>query len=361
MMDGMFSKRFVRRSFFGILIFIAALFSGVLLFLIWALRPALSEKDWNRPYIRRYGTSEKKKYEPGLPLKVISYNIGFASGVAAWDGFVLDEEEVRANLDDIADLLEREDADIVLLQEVDFASRRTFYINQLDYLAEKAHYPYAAYIYLWDLHWLPYPYTVDVKQQFGTVLTGQVILSKYPILSHRYLRFPKPEENPFYYNWFYIDRAYHDVVIQLSETVSVRVGNVHLEAFKTPERAEQTREMLEFMDEDEALNGLPTLVGGDFNALHPDTRILKGFKDEPDNNYAKDSTIPMMQARFQDVLLPATGEGIDRHFSFPSSAPNRRLDYLFFDPARFTVQDARFVELTGPSDHLPLAATLILK
>jgi len=80
-------------------------------------------------------------------LRLLSYNIQIGAATKRMRHYVtqswkhvLPHSAVFANLDHIANLIRG--YDIVALQEVDAGSVRSRYINQLEYLARKAHFPY---------------------------------------------------------------------------------------------------------------------------------------------------------------------------------------------------------------------------
>ena len=84
---------------------------------------------------------------PTNHLRMLSYNVQVGIRTEryhhyitrAWQHF-LPSTTRRKNLDSISDLLKH--FDLVALQEVDGGSFRSGFINQIEYLAEKAHHPY---------------------------------------------------------------------------------------------------------------------------------------------------------------------------------------------------------------------------
>ena len=74
-------------------------------------------------------------------LRVVCYNIAHGRGLAEsnWDGGSAQDRIAR--LDQIADLLREINADIVVLNEVDFAASWSNSVNQAEYIARRAGYP----------------------------------------------------------------------------------------------------------------------------------------------------------------------------------------------------------------------------
>ncbi|MCZ6635239.1 MAG: hypothetical protein O7G87_17710, partial [bacterium] len=97
-----------------------------------------------------------KPYEAPTPkghLSVLSYNIGFAVGpVQKTVGETRAKSEYLHNLNEIVRVVEETDADILLLQEVDLNSRRSHYLDQLQYLQDRLEWPYAACTTTWKTY-----------------------------------------------------------------------------------------------------------------------------------------------------------------------------------------------------------------
>src|SRR5262249_21741168 len=161
----------------------------------------------------------------------------------------------------------------------------------------------------------------------------------YAILGQQLIEFPKPAGNPFWYNWFYLDRIVQHLTLKIGER-EASVYNVHLEAFSSETRREQLEKVGQLAKAD------PTplkLVAGDFNLAAP---IKSGTEDEDADRTG---------------LLPAfsknTGfqsEGLQAPFySFSSWDPAKRIDHVFYAPA-FVLQNAGNLEGLLASDHLPV-------
>ena len=119
--------------------------------------------------------SEASAASPALdrsaPLRLVAYNIAHGRGLATsnWDGG--DKVERLARLDAIAALLSEVDADIVVLNEVDFDSSWSHSVNQAAYLAEKAGYPYRVE-----------ERNLDFRMLGWTWRFGNAVLSRHPIV-----------------------------------------------------------------------------------------------------------------------------------------------------------------------------------
>ncbi|MCC7345562.1 MAG: hypothetical protein IT573_11535, partial [Deltaproteobacteria bacterium] len=135
-------KKLLRSLFY--LVGVLALLFG--LFLAYSLRPAVTEQEFPRAGILQF-PGPREAPPTALPerLSVVSYNIGYGSGVKNNKEAVADRAELLRNLDEMAARLAELKPDLLLLQEVDFNSRRSFGIDQMRYLAEKLGMRHGAY------------------------------------------------------------------------------------------------------------------------------------------------------------------------------------------------------------------------
>ena len=94
-------------------------------------------------------------------LKVMTWNIRFGAGRIPWkydscgDRVLLTEDEVDNNLDNIVDFINQELPDIIILQEVDVLSKRTGYVDQVQYILDNTHFNYGAYASMWQAQFIP--------------------------------------------------------------------------------------------------------------------------------------------------------------------------------------------------------------
>jgi endonuclease/exonuclease/phosphatase family metal-dependent hydrolase len=288
-------------------------------------------------------------------LKVLSWNIHYGHG-SELDHFARhDAAEVRGTLGAIAAELRAANADIVLLQEVDRDADRSHREDQLARLAEQAGYPYSAFIYTWRARYIPFP-GINPDRWLRRVHSGQGVLSRFPITSNHRIRLPQPAEQPFWYNLFYLHRS-----VQLTEVTPpgqppIQLFNIHLEAFSVSNREEQAELLLKLIGERGRSDGR-VVVAGDFNSVPAEAERRKVFPDEPETDFTADSTIALIRQGFDatDVLAQLTDEPAG--FTFPSDAPNRRLDHAFIGRG-WPAPTATVRPAPGVSDHLPVLVQL---
>jgi len=277
---------------------------------------------------------------------LISYNMGYASGNKNNRPVALSEAEIEKNLSEMNGTLWKLHADVIALQEVDLDAARTFHIDQMNRLALGLQIQHMAYAVTWNKRYVPWPYW-PIATQFGKMISGQAVLSRYPIVEHQVFDFPKPRSNPFWYNWFYIDRKVQKVVIEIAENRRVTIWNVHLEAFDEVTRTEQTEALIELIRTDlkKTRVSQPTFVLGDFNSPSDFDPTAKTASIKKWEKSRKDIALFLEKTG----LMLASGE-----WSIPSWKPVKKIDHIFYDGVLIPLVVSGTVTGIKASDHLPV-------
>ena len=265
---------------------------------------------------------------PGKQLRIACYNIahGRGSAVSNWDGG--DRAERIARLDEIADLLRRINADVVVLNEADLDSSWSYSVNQARYLAEKAGYPY----------WLEQR-NLDFRVLLWTWRSGNAVLSKYPLTNAQVV------DLPGYSTWETIligekrsvvcDVAVGDAVI--------RMVGAHLSYRSEAVRARSAGVLVDLAGE----SALPVIVAGDLNSTPP------GYPEsETDPGGVNAIEVFGNCGAFQRQRLaqsPADGD-----LTFHAAKPTCVIDWILI-PSDWGFLQYR-VELSELSDHRPVYA-----
>lgn len=283
-------------------------------------------------------------------IKVLTFNLGYLYGEGSeGPGYHFREEEFfQKKLDQLVEDLKTWEADVVCLQEVDFNSSRTHSMNQAQYLAQKAGYPYVAEAHSWVANYIPFPYW-PIKNNFGKMNSGGAVLSKYPLADHEVTLLGKPQSQPWWYNLFYLHRYFQKVTIQI-EDKSFKLINLHLEAFDIPNRMEQVDQLVKKIQAEQI-----DIVTGDFNML-PESATKKRnfFNDdvyEGDLSFQKMAKSGLSESIPEDIYQKSEAS----YFTFPSWKPDRRLDYIFYQTG-LKMMKAEVLP-SALSDHLPLRAS----
>lgn len=335
------------------------LFGLIILVLILALVGLISwmSYPWSLGYQKKEG--EFKVVEPKVDIetleetpstiKVLTWNLGFLYGKGSeGPGYLPRTKEFyQERLQGLVNQIREWGPDIICFQEIDFDSSRSGGINQAEFVAIHAGYPYVAEAVSWDANYIPFPYW-PFSRNFGRMKSGGAILSRFPMKSHELELLAKPSKNPWGYNLFYLHRYFQKVVIDIGGK-DYSFVNLHLEAFDKENRAEQVR----------LLNKTVDFAAGDFNMV-PDVSAKKRNFSESTDDYENDLSFGVMKKSGMDEVIPEEIYGKDepRFFTFPAWAPNRRLDYIFF---RKGLKMMRAEVLPSAlSDHLPLRASFQL-
>jgi len=343
-------KTIMKRSvkIMGVSVVIVIVLLGATLF--WASRTTLSSQKYHQTAVLEF--SVKPSVNEKNTLKIMTYNIGFAGGVDGLGEKRLSQKQALKNLKEIATVIRAHNPDILAVQEIDRQSRRSGRVDQVEYLAKELGYPYVVFNYTWAKRWVPYPLTLKWWTHFGDVQAGQALFSKYPIKQTGALRFEKPKRQSWIYSLFYLDRLVQWAKIEISETQSISIANVHLEAWDQTARAEQAQKMLDRL----LIENVEILVG-DLNTV-PDISLKKsGFIDSKKDNYEQDPTYARITHLYKDSLHTTDVEVDAKTWTYPSNQPTRRLDFIGAIKA-LRVAGVQVSNDTVASDHRPIIAEI---
>lgn len=206
-------------------------------------------------------------------IKLLTFNTGYAS-LSQTEDFVMDggtkgrmdsKNEVETNMAGIAGILEREDADIYLLQEVDVDSSRSYHTNQYDYY-QNALGTSSVLAYNYRCIFVPFPF--NFSQMMGKVNSGIVTYSNY------YSDSAVREQLPGSFAWP-IRLAQLKRAIMISRypidasDKELVVINVHMSAYDDGSMRELETQALQVAVKTERDAGNYVIVGGDFNQTLP--------------------------------------------------------------------------------------------
>jgi endonuclease/exonuclease/phosphatase family metal-dependent hydrolase len=209
---------------------------------------------------------------PEAPFTVLSWNIGYAALDAGQDFFMdggkgirpQTADSVRENLAGIQQLVSSRRADMVLIQEADVRSRRSWYIDEAAALAGNFS-GSSAFAYNFLCNFVPFPF----PEFIGEVSGGLLSLSAFRVEEAVRISLPNPFVWPV--------RTVNLKRCLLAEWIPVNSGgdrklvlvNLHLEAYDTSGgREAQTKALMEFLYQ-EYEKGNYCIAGGDFNQTFP--------------------------------------------------------------------------------------------
>lgn len=271
-------------------------------------------------------------------FSIATYNIGYLSGMTNNLPIAKPKSLFDNNLEQVTSVLKSLNIDILAFQEIDFASNRSYDVNQQQAIA-KLGYPFIGQTVNWDKRYLPFPYW-PISMQFGRVYSGQSVLSKFPIKKQDRIVLEAVADDPFYRTAFYLGRLAQVDKIEINGK-TVIVINVHLEAFDKPTRTVQTKRILKLYNSYK--DDYPTFLVGDFNS---------------DYKFTDASIKPVIESAA--IGIAAYNKPYPNTYN--AVKPTKRIDYIFYNKNFIEEISSRVLtEMGDASDHLPLMMTFKLK
>lgn len=222
--------------------------------------------------------------ETGTPQKLVSFNTGFGAyepdysffmdgGTESW---AWSEERLKKNLTAMTKYLKKKKPDILLLQEVDMNSTRTYHVDETETVSEALPSASSVYAVNYDSPFLFYPF----GQPHGKSLSGIMTLANFKIESS--VRKQLPVETSVM-KIIDLDRCYCKSSLPVEDSDKLLLlYNVHLSAYTSDGTvADRQLELLAADMADEAAAGNYVICGGDFNKdLLGDSSEYFGIKGE---------------------------------------------------------------------------------
>lgn len=303
--------------------------------------------------------------QSGVPYRIVSWNIGFGAYEDDY-GFFMDggtqswawsKERLQANLQAIGEQLAAQDADFLLVQEIDTDSTRSYHIDEYAALQDMlALHPRAydrVFAQNYDSPFLFYPFT----QPHGASKAGIGTFSGSAVSSA--LRRSLPIETGFT-KCLDLDRCYSVSRIPVESGHELVLYNLHLSAYTSDGTiaTEQLRMLLEDMQR-EYDAGNWCIAGGDFNKdILGDSSVYFG---KSDIEYTWAQPIPPETFDGVDITLVAP---LDESSPVPScrnaDGPYHEGQYVltvdgFLVSPNVAVQEAKVIDLAFRySDHNPV-------
>ncbi|MCF7858762.1 MAG: endonuclease/exonuclease/phosphatase family protein [Candidatus Cloacimonetes bacterium] len=214
-------------------------------------------------------------------LKIMTWNIKFGGAridffFDGWgDEVLMTEDVVIENTQNIADYLNEVDPDIVLLQELDIDSKRSAYVDQLQYLLNATALNYGAYASQWKADFIP-------SDGLGRMNSGNAILSKWEITDAIRIALPLIDQDGLT-QYFYLRRNILKTKIQIG-TEQLQVLNIHAAAYSKDGTKKEQIDIYKGILDGLNSEGLLFVAGGDFNAIPPNAVNIIGldFPDRPE-------------------------------------------------------------------------------
>lgn len=308
--------------------------------------------------------------DPDGSLQVMSYNVKFGGGRIDFffdchgDRVLMTHDEVIDNLKRVAKIINAVDPDVLLLEEVDVKSKRSAYVDQLQWLLDHTDLNFAAYGSQWRADFVP-------SDGLGPVDSGTAILSRWPLRKATRYALPLREDQSAIVQYFYLQRNILEATVDLGND-DVKVIAIHAEAYSQDGTKKKHIEAFEQHLDDAAEEGM-VIAGGDLNTLPPGTKKLKGFADSAcEEEFLADDfseETDWLDSLYEDYesAIPLDDYQADNaaYFSHSTSKDdfwNRTLDYLFSNQTlangRVLQNETGGVRAMDASDHAPLVVEM---
>jgi endonuclease/exonuclease/phosphatase family metal-dependent hydrolase len=316
---------------------------------------------------------DSKPLKPGQALRVLSWNVQYMAGknyvffYDLPDNSGPDERPSTADIEktliEVARVIVDESPDVILLQEVDDGAKRTDYADHLDLLMKLLPEDYGcrASTFYWRAKFVPHP------RIMGSVGMKLCTISRYKMRKAVRHQLPIMKTDPLT-RQFNFKRAVLEVRLPVEGAKDLVVLNTHLDAFaQGSDTMERQVDKVRSIVSELADEGVPWLIGGDFNLLPPG-KARSLLSERQKKHYREKSEIKPLFDKYQAVpdLEEINGAQRDRWFThLPNDPaikkPNKTIDYIFYSKTlRLGEHYVRQRDTLEISDHLPVVAEFLL-
>ena len=334
-----------------------------------------------------YEDASQESAEFNDSLKVMTWNIRFGAGRIPFfgdscgDRVLMTKAETEGYLNSIVDYIDSTKPDILLLQEVDISSKRSAYVDQLQYILDNsAHLNYGVYASMWNAE-------IVASDGLGKVDVGNAILSCWKITDAERIKLPLRTDQDALTQYFYIRRNILKAKINIDELdTTLYAVNIHATAFATDDTKEKHIDKYKEVLEDLDLQDFIFVTGGDLNSVPPgadptdfcmdDICSDESFHTDSDGGPHREGSYfnnfigePDLVQPFYDSYYGAINlKSVEASEHFTHSPWNtlsdkteywdRKLDYLFTNYQDWSTTGETHNNIKNISDHAPVSATL---
>ncbi len=310
--------------------------------------------------------NNNKTFSIGDEIKILCWNIQYMAGkdyvffYDLLDGSGPDEkpskDAISKTIIEVVRIINEEKPDIILLQEVDDGSKRTYYEDQLKRLLNLISKEYKSHssAFYHKSNFVPHP------RIMGAVGMKLSTISKYKIKSSiRHQLQLKPD------NWikrqFDLKRAVLETRFEIKDSKDLIIYNTHLSAFSqgTDTLQKQVEEIKDLLKTATDAN-CQWIIGGDFNLL-PNKKSYNNLKEYEQKYYNENTELILLTKKYKSVPSLENAELLDPKWftHFPNNPaikkPDRIIDYIFYsDNIRLIESNIRQKDTMKISDHFPI-------
>ncbi|NQU27119.1 MAG: endonuclease/exonuclease/phosphatase family protein [Candidatus Marinimicrobia bacterium] len=309
-------------------------------------------------------------------ITVMTWNIRYGATQLPWfgdscgDRVMLSEDEVFDGLEKLLARINTINPDIIFLQEVDVESKRTQYIDQVQWLLDHTAFNFGAYASMWKAQVIP-------SDGLGRMDNGNAILSRWPITDAERIQLPLRGDMDALTKYFYLRRNVIKAKIEIPGTDNVYAVGIHSSAFATDDtKQKQINKYIEILDDINSSGGV-FISGGDLNAIPPtatktDFCLEDACNDEDDYHVGDDNhregsyftpEITWLQELYDKYSpassLTAYNQNESQYFTHTpnlNGAWDRKLDYLWTNTNWVPGSAITLQEAVEASDHVAVIA-----
>ena len=319
-------------------------------------------------------------------ISVMTWNIRFGAGRIDWfgdhcgDRVLLTESEIIDNLNSIVNVINNKEIDILLVQEIDVDSKRSAYIDQVQYILNETHLNYGVYASMHQAQIIPF-------NGYGRINSGNAIFSRWELSDGERIQLDLMTDQDPLEQYFYLRRNIIKAKINVPEKELIYIVNTHLTAFATD--STKRKHVEEYILTLNKLNDneFKFVSGGDLNSLPPvdENHSVPDFcnidKCDNENYHYLDNGGPHKPGSYFEYdstenswLMPLymnynpainfTDKNNSVHFTHsPGTNINldRKLDYLFTNLEKQLGSGKTLQENTTISDHVPVTMKVVLQ
>ncbi|SVE15733.1 uncharacterized protein METZ01_LOCUS468587, partial [marine metagenome] len=199
----------------------------------------------------------------------MTWNIRFGAGRTPWfedscgDKVLMTESETIENLSQIKIFIDETTPDIILLQEVDISSKRSAYVDQMQWLLDNTHFNYGVFASMWEADMIP-------SGGLGKVNVGNAILSRWEITEAERIKLSLRTDQWSVKKYFYLRRNILKGKLNIPDLdTTLYAVNVHATAFATDNTKQNHIDKYVDVLNNIHANDEKFITGGDLNALTP--------------------------------------------------------------------------------------------
>lgn len=305
--------------------------------------------------------------DAGQNVKVLTWNVQtmssknyvFWSDLPKGDGpdDKPSQEDITTTFEETVRVIQTENPDIILIQEIDDGAERTYNEDQMARLTEMLpEYPCYTSVFDWKSTFVPHP------RIMGSVGWKVAILSKYKISEAERIQL-STADGGFVNNQFKIQPAILKAMMPTSDGGQFAALTLHLDLYVpgTDAKDIQLAEIDKVVSELD-VDGIPWVLGGDFNLLPFDDAAYQRLAAEQQKYYNPQSEIKILTDKYQ--VIPTTEDTNGAEFEkwltrWPNDpsieGPDRTLDYFFLpNNIKIGAYSVRMEDTLHISDHLPV-------